>query len=235
MAEGGYDFAVCGSTPFAILLAGLLATAENRRVCLIGEPWSPYRLPLLRSLRRRRHPAETWTLLKRETPVLRLLNSVGRGLFSASTPCLPPRRPRALTGSATCAGRRPPAAMPPSARSTATVTETGTICRIRDGHAGRRPHRAGARRLAGLDRRRASAGARRADRPRRDGTATIAFGGDSREAGALVLADDEAILAHQPAADRHRLIAAVPQRPSSASRRRGRCRARSRSISTARP
>lgn len=44
MADGSYDFAILGSTPLAALVAGLLAASHGKRVCLVGEPFSPFRL-----------------------------------------------------------------------------------------------------------------------------------------------------------------------------------------------
>ena len=70
-----YDFAVFGSTPLATLLAGLLATAHGKQVCLAADPGSAFRLP--RGFDLSVMPVtrpETWALLKETTPeVLKLL------------------------------------------------------------------------------------------------------------------------------------------------------------------
>lgn len=74
MADGPYDFAVLGSTPLALLVAGLLATAHRKKVVLVSEAHSGFRLtrgfdlsvgPITRP--------ETWALLKTTAPEVRKL------------------------------------------------------------------------------------------------------------------------------------------------------------------
>ncbi len=43
MADDSFDFAILGATPLAVLVAGLLAE-HGKSVCLVGEPFSPFRL-----------------------------------------------------------------------------------------------------------------------------------------------------------------------------------------------
>ena len=78
MPEAPYDFAVFGSTPLAALLAGLLATVHRKRVCVVGEASSAFRLP--RSADLSVMPVtrpETWALLRETTPeVLKLLGRI---------------------------------------------------------------------------------------------------------------------------------------------------------------
>ncbi|MDR3475173.1 MAG: hypothetical protein P4M09_26275 [Devosia sp.] len=75
MAETSYEFAIFGSTPLAGLLAGLLATVHQKRVCIMGEASSAFRLP--RGIDLSAMPAtrpESWALLKQTTPeVLKLI------------------------------------------------------------------------------------------------------------------------------------------------------------------
>ena len=88
MADSAFDYAVCGNSPFATLLAGLLASVHGRSVCLVGDPWSPYRLV-------RHHdiavmPAtrpETWSLLRSSGAAAgKLVGSIGRGLYERVDP-----------------------------------------------------------------------------------------------------------------------------------------------------
>jgi len=69
MREAGYAFAVFGSSPFALLLAGLLADRHRRRVCVVCQPYSAWRLPQGFDLSTAplTRPS-TWALLKSVTP-----------------------------------------------------------------------------------------------------------------------------------------------------------------------
>ena len=64
MSDPHYDLAICGGTPFACLLAGLLTSVHHRRVCIVGDRWSPYRMPhgLDLSVMPSARP-ETWAML----------------------------------------------------------------------------------------------------------------------------------------------------------------------------
>lgn len=209
MADGGFDYAVCGATPFAGLLAGLLALVHGKRVCLIGETWSPYRLP--RGFDVSVMPAtrpETWALLKREgAETMRLLGTIGRGLYERVDPLfVAETRANAdrlghMRWMASGFGFAAERAVD------RTLTTTGTICRIRDA----------AMLVTGkvepaIEAWLAKAEVRRV-RPadamftfRRDG-ASLVVRGNAAEIGTVVLADDEAILDRLAPADRHRLIA----------------------------
>lgn len=197
-----------------MLLAGLLATTSKARVCLIGEPWSPYRLPrrLDLSVAPVTRP-ETWSLLQRETPeVLRLLGSIGRGLFERVDPLFVAETPQSadrlghMRWIAAATGYAAERAAEPA------IAANGSLCRIRDAAllvSGRiEPVLEEWVRRVGVEwlPLRGTAVA-----TRRDGTATLTIDGVTREAATLVLADDEAILTHQPVAERHRLLATVRQ------------------------
>lgn len=74
MADGPVDFAVLGSTPLALLVAGLLAGVHKKSVALVAETHSSFRLtrgfdlsvgPITRP--------ETWALLQRTVPEVRKL------------------------------------------------------------------------------------------------------------------------------------------------------------------
>lgn len=74
MADGPLDFAVLGSNPLALLLAGLLASVHGKSVVLISEAHSTFRLtrgfdlsvaPITRP--------ETWAVLQRTVPEVRKL------------------------------------------------------------------------------------------------------------------------------------------------------------------
>lgn len=213
MAAGAFDFAICGNSPFAGLLAGLLATAHGKRVCLVGEPWSPYRLP--RNFDLSVMPAtrpETWALLKRGgAETLKLIGGMARGLYERVDPLfVAERRPAAdylghmrwvALGLGFAAERATERA----------VTVDGTICRVRDA-AMLIPGRA----EPAIDAWLTKAEVRRIADPdatvslRRDGTYTIGFGDHLAEAAAVVLADDDAILSRLPVSERHRLLAVSP-------------------------
>jgi hypothetical protein len=208
VAAGAFDFAVCGASPFAGLLAGLLATAHGKRVCIVGEPWSPYRLQ--RNFDLSVMPAtrpETWALLKRGgAETLKLVGGLGRGLFERVDPLFV-----AESGDAAdyLGHMRWVALGLGFAAERATeraITTDGAICRIRDA-AMLVPGRA----EPAIDAWLAKAEVRRiggetAISLRRDGTYALAFGDHLAEAAAVVLADDEAILRRLPVSERHRLL-----------------------------
>lgn len=88
MTDNSYDHLIIGSTPLAGLVAGLLQRDHGKRVCLVGEPYSPF------SLERRfdlgidliTRP-ETLKLLGRvggET--LKLINGMGKNLVQIVSP-----------------------------------------------------------------------------------------------------------------------------------------------------
>lgn len=85
---GAYDLAVLGSSPFALLLAGSLAGQHKLRVALVGERFSPLRLPpaLGLSVGPVTRP-ETWALLRRlEAETLSLLGAAGAASAVARRP-----------------------------------------------------------------------------------------------------------------------------------------------------
>jgi hypothetical protein len=96
MPDAQFDFAILGSSPLALLLAGLLAQSHKKRVCLVSEAPSEFRLPRgfdlsVAPVTRR----ETWALLGRTVPEVRkLLASINARrsieridpVFSAETP-----------------------------------------------------------------------------------------------------------------------------------------------------
>jgi len=69
MGAEPFDFAVIGSTPLALLLAGLLSGRHGRKVCMVGESYAPYRLPrgFDLSVAPMTRP-ETWALLASSAP-----------------------------------------------------------------------------------------------------------------------------------------------------------------------
>ncbi|HEX4297655.1 MAG TPA: hypothetical protein VHZ56_06495 [Devosia sp.] len=79
MPETVFDFAIFGSTPFAGLLAGLLARDHGKRVLRVGRRVSPQRLPrrleMALTLASRPH---TWKVLRdADAEIRRLLPSLG--------------------------------------------------------------------------------------------------------------------------------------------------------------
>jgi hypothetical protein len=79
MADTSYEFAIFGSTPLAGLVAGLLASVHQKKVCIVGEVQSAFRL--VRGIDLSVMPVtrpETWALLKDATPETRkLLGRIG--------------------------------------------------------------------------------------------------------------------------------------------------------------
>lgn len=88
MASDSFDHLIVGSTPVAGLVAGLLAIEHGKRVCLVGEPFSPFRLqrhfglsisPVTRP--------ETLILIKRAAAETgKLVAGIGKGLMSRVDP-----------------------------------------------------------------------------------------------------------------------------------------------------
>jgi hypothetical protein len=83
-----FDVAVLGASPFALLLAGSLASQHKLRVALIGERFSPLRLPpgLGLSVGPITRP-DSWALLRRlESETLSLLGTIGAASAVARVP-----------------------------------------------------------------------------------------------------------------------------------------------------
>lgn len=212
MADGSYDYLVLGSTPLAGLLAGLLATEHKRRVCLVGEPFSPFRLQ--RSIDVSIAPVtrpETLILLKRAAAeTTRLVNSWGKGLVSRADPLFVAETPdsvAALGHFRHLALELGYAVEPMADRSIAE----GLMLRVRDvqllGHGRLEP---------ALESWLAKHEVRHLDRAdtdltlRKDGTARIVNNGHSVEAAQVILAGDDAVLEHLPEDAWDRSLAAVP-------------------------
>jgi len=131
--DDNYDYLIVGSTPLAGLIAGLLATAHGKRVCLVAEPYSPFRLqhsidlsvaPVTRP--------ETLSLLKRvggETG--KLISAWGKGLVSRLDPVFVAETPESIA--ALGHFRHLAAALGYAIEPVADhTTATGLILRLRD-------------------------------------------------------------------------------------------------------
>ncbi|CAN7539279.1 hypothetical protein LJR016_003838 [Devosia sp. LjRoot16] len=212
MADDSYDYLVLGSTPLAGLLAGLLAVEHKRRVCLVGDPFSPFRLQ--RSIDVSIAPVtrpETLLLLKRAAAeTSKLVASWGKGLISRVDPLLVAETPESIAALghfrhlAIGLGY---AVEPVADRAVAE----GLLLRVRDvqlfGHGRLEPALEGwlsKHEVRHLD---------RADTEltlRKDGTARIVHSGRSVEAAQVILAGDDAVLEHLPEEARDRSLEAVP-------------------------
>jgi hypothetical protein len=213
MADAPYDFAIFGSTPLAALLAGLLATVHGKRVCLVGDASSAFRLPRsadlsVMSVTR----PETWALLKETTPeVVKLLGKIRARAGMA--------RVDPLFIAETAAGADGLAHMRHVALANGYAIERladgagkgGIAYQLRDAVLLRRAELEPV--LAGwLEK----SGVGQLSRPdvvatvRRDGTARLDFHGSTAEAAHAVLADDAAILQHVAAAERDRTLLLEP-------------------------
>lgn len=209
MAEAAFDFAILGSTPMAGLLAGLLKSEHGKRVCLISDPWSLFRLPrnygLSAWLATR---PETWRLLAQTSiETLKLLGTLGKGLIERIDPLFVadiPASARALAHMRHLAKAYGYAAERVPDRA---LTETGATCRVRDTAmmvSGKIEPAIGAW-LDRLDVRRLPAESTGVTL-RRDGSARLAVGGTMMDVAQAVLADDAAILRHLDPDERDRVL-----------------------------
>lgn len=209
MADEAFDFAIFGSTPMAGLIAGLLGSEHGKRVCLIGDPWSPFPLP-------RRYdvtvaPAtrpETWALLAATSvDTLKLLAALGKGLSERVDPLYIADTPASTAALGHV--RHVAAAYGYAVERVAdrALAETGATCRVRDAVmlvGGKIEPAIG----AWLDRlaiRRLPA-ATTGVTLRRDGSVRLSMGAGVVEAGQAVLADDAAILRHLDPDERDRVL-----------------------------
>lgn len=84
MAPDSFDHLILGSTPLAGLVAGLLASVHGKRACLVGEPFSPFRLQ--RNLGLSVAPVtrpETLILLRHSAAeTVKLVNGWSKGLLT---------------------------------------------------------------------------------------------------------------------------------------------------------
>ncbi len=214
MPESRTDVAVFGASPFALLLAGLLRSTHGKRVCLVGDPWSAYRLP--RGFDISVTPAtrpETWVLLQRgAAETTKLLRTIGRGLYERVDPLFVADTEAGADylGHMRWVAEGLGLAVEPVADR--TLTRGGGIYRVRDAAllVGGSIEPALEAWLDGLGVRRLRA--REASLSfARAGQAIIAHGEQQIESETIILADDEAILAHLPEPDRRPVLRAVPQ------------------------
>lgn len=150
---------------------------------------------------------ETWALLRQSgAETIKLLGSIGRGLYERVDPLFVAER----RDSAAYLGHMRWVALGLGFAAERAVdqglTTEGAICRIRDA-----AMLVGGRAAPAIEAWLEAAGVRRMPAQtslasRRDGTAAISMNGETWEAAALVLADDEAILNRLPAADRQRVL-----------------------------
>ena len=213
MADASYEIAVFGSTPLAALLAGLLASEYHKRVCLVAETGSAFRVP--RGIDLSVMPVtrpETWALLKETTPeVLKLLGRIrARAGMTRIDPIFVAETPAGADGLAHM--RHVALANGYAVERLADGAGTGGIAyRLRDAVLLRRaelePILAGWLEKSGVG---------QLSRPdvvatvRRDGTAKLDFHGSTAEAAHAVLADDAAILQYVAAAERDRTLLLEP-------------------------
>lgn len=208
MADGSYDYLILGSTPLAGLLAGLLAIEHRRRVCLVGEPFSPFRLQ--RSIDISIAPVtrpETLSLLKRSAAeTAKLVNGWGKGLIGRADPLFIAETPESIAALghfrhlAVALGY---AVEPVADRGIAD----GLLLRVRDaqllGHGRVEP---------ALETWLARHEVRQLDRAEteltlhKDGTARIVSGDRSVEAAQVILAGDDAVLDYLPEEARDRSL-----------------------------
>jgi hypothetical protein len=213
MPVGPLGYAVFGASPFALLLAGLLRV-HGKSVCLVGDPWSAYRLP--RGFDVSVMPAtrpETWALLKRgAAETTRLLRSVGKNLYERVDPLYVAE----TEASADYLGhmRWVASGLSFEAERTAdrAIAAEGAIYVIRDAAmlTGGRIEPVLEDWLDRLEVKRLPARATTLSFPRQ-APAAITFGEMALEAETVVLADDEAILMRLGGTERHALLSAAPR------------------------
>ena len=203
-----FDFAIFGSSPTALLLGGLLATTHGRSVCLIGEPWSPWRLA-------RRLDAgflvatrpHIWALLRAGSQeTTRIINGIGKGLVEHVDPVLIAETPQSLEAVAHMRAVAAGTGYTMERVADRSLAEPAAAWALRD-----IPALVSGKAEPAISQWLDNSGARRW-RPqdaeiaiRRDGTVRIRSLGREVDAGQAVLADDAAILAWLPEAARERL------------------------------
>ncbi|WP_417310857.1 hypothetical protein [Devosia sp.] len=203
-----FEHVVFGSTPLCALLAGLLASAHGRRVCLVGDPHTAFRLhhgfDLAIDVMAR---PETLTLLQGLTEeTLKLINGLGKGLVERIDPLFISETAQSSAGLdhfrhlALAFGYGVEPIVDPQLSAHA-------ICRVRD-VAMLPPGRIEPALEAWLD----GLGVRRLARStteiwlRRDGTVRLTHN-DSELTGAnAVLADDAAVTTHVPEDQRDKML-----------------------------
>ena len=212
MAEGAFDYVIMGSTPLAGLVAGLLQSAHGKRICLVAEPHSPFRLS--RSLDISVAPltrAETLLLLKRlSAETLKLLGTLGKGLTERIDPLFIAELPATIAAHSHFRHQAVTLGHVVERLADKSIGP-GAVFRVREVH----------RLLTGkiepalaawLDR----LEVRRLDARevtiiiRRDGAVRISHAGLEVEARHAILADDAAILAHLDEDERDRSLQTVP-------------------------
>jgi len=209
MAGETFDFAILGSTPMAGLIAGLLGSEHGKRVCLVGDPWSPFHLARRYDLSVA--PAtrpETWALLAASSfETLKLLATLGKGLSERVDPLLVadiPASAGALAHMRHMAGAYRYAVERVADRS---IAEAGAACRVRDAVmlVGGKIEPAIGAWLDRLDVRRLPAETTGVTL-RRDGSIRLVIGAAVVDAAQAVLADDAAILRHLDPDERDRVL-----------------------------
>ncbi len=212
MAENNYDFVVLGSGPLAGLIAGQLAAAHNKRVFIVGEPFSPFRLQ--RSIDLSVAPVtrpETLALLKAgATELTKLAAGWGKGLTRRIDPLFIAETPASIAALAHFRQLAQLLGYTVEPVADKAIAE-GLILRVRDAQL--LVHGAFDTALeewlGRLDVRRLDQ-AGTAVSIRKDGVARITQGGLTVEAEQAVLASDEAILRYLPAEALDRSLEAVP-------------------------
>lgn len=209
MADEAFDFAIFGSTPMAGLVAGLLGSAHGRRVILVGDPWSPFRLPHRYDLAMApvTRP-ETWALLAATSvETLKLLATLGKGLSERIDPLFV--ADIAASADALAHMRHMAAGCGHAVERVAdrAIAGTGAACRLRDAVmlVGGKVEPAIEAWLDRLEVRRLPAETTVVTL-RRDGTARLVVGAAVAEAAQVVLADDVAILRHLDPDERDRVL-----------------------------
>ena len=200
MAEGAYDHVVLGSGPLAGLIAGLLAIEHGRRVVIVGDPASPFRLQRSfdLSVAVLTRP-ETLVLLKRvAAETSKLIGGIGKGLTERIDPLFIAETPASIAALSHFRHLARALGYPVEPHADRNLTE-GTIVRVRDVML-----LAQAKLGPALEEWLTTYDVCRLDRAetvvtlRRDGTARIVAGSLAVEAAHAILADDAAILAHLP-------------------------------------
>jgi hypothetical protein len=203
-----FDFAIFGSSPSALLLAGLLTTAHQKSVCIIGEGWSPWPLPrrLDAGFLVATRPV-VWSLLRAGShETVRIINGIGKGLVEHVDPLLIAETPHSLEAIAHMRAVAVGCGYAMERVADRSLAEPAAAWRLRDIpaliHGKAEPaisqwlDRSGARRWRPQDGDIAI---------RRDGTVKIKSFGREFDAAQAILADDAAIQHWLPEAARDRL------------------------------
>ncbi len=197
MAESDYDHLIVGSTALAWLLAAQLALVHGRRVCLLSEPFSPFRLERSFNLSVDvvTRPDTLSLLAATSEETLKFLAGLGKGIADRADPLFVAETPESMAALAHFRHLAQALGFEIEQIADSSIA-TGVLCRVRGACS-----IADARLAAALEEPFARHGVRVLVRDettlalKKDGTAQLTVNGDELQAAQTIFADDAAIVA----------------------------------------